>query len=67
MQRLISLFHEPQEDWPGPADIDAPEQPSVIEHSDPAVQPTAPIYFAELMEYVRERNQKFRWPREGAD
>jgi len=35
----------------------------------PELKPAAkePIYFAELMAYVRERNQKFRWPREGAD
>ena len=25
MQRLISFFQEPQDDWPGPASLDAPE------------------------------------------
>ena len=66
MQRLISFFQEPQDDWPGPASLDAPEpEPGEA----PALKPEArePIYFAELRAYVRERNQKFRWPREGAD
>ena len=67
MQRLISLFHEPQDDWPDPANlVAAPRQPG---EEAPALkpEPKEPIYFAELMAYVRERNAKFRWPREGAD
>ena len=68
MQRLISLFHEPQDDWPDPANIDA-QAPDGGEGDAPALkpEPKEPIYFAELMAYVRERNAKFRWPREGAD
>ncbi len=69
MQRLISFFHEPQDDdWPDPADVDRQQAPHFGEEA-PALkaEPKEPIYFAELMAYVRERNQKFRWPREGAD
>ena len=66
MQRLISFFQEPQDDWPGPASLDAPE-PEPGEAPALKAEPKEPIYFAELMAYVRERNQKFRWPREGAD
>ena len=66
MQRLISFFHEPQDDWPDPANVDAPpklgDDPKALKP-----EPKEPIYFAELMAYVRERNAKFRWPREGAD
>jgi hypothetical protein len=67
MQRLISFFHEPQDDWPDPAGVDA-QQPQPGQ-ARPALkaEPKEPIYFAELMAYVRERNAKFRWPREGAD
>ncbi|MGB7159735.1 MAG: hypothetical protein WBD40_16835 [Tepidisphaeraceae bacterium] len=69
MQRLISFFHEPQDDWPDPAHADAPPQnlPGDAEAPDLKPQAKEPIYFAELMAYVRERNQKFRWPCEGAD
>jgi hypothetical protein len=68
MQRLISFFHEPQDDWPNPAGADAaPPEPG--DENAPALkpEPKEPIYFAELMAYVRERNARFRWPREGAD
>ncbi|HEV2292618.1 MAG TPA: hypothetical protein VGR35_02110 [Tepidisphaeraceae bacterium] len=68
MQRLISFFHEPQDDWPDPANADTlpPQQPG---GDGPVLkaEPKEPIYFVELMAYVRERNKKFRWPREGAD
>ena len=67
MQRLISFFHEPRDDdWPDPANVDQESNPGA---DAPALkaEPKEPIYFAELMAYVRERNQKFRWPREGAD
>ena len=68
MQRLISLFNEPQDDWPDPANVDSQAPPNP---GDEAMalkpEPKEPIYFAELMAYVRERNAKFRWPREGAD
>ena len=71
MQRLISFFHEPQDDdWPDPAEVDQQRQaPNVGDDNGPALkaEPREPIYFAELMAYVRERNQRFRWPREGAD
>ena len=66
MQRLISLFQDPQDDWPDPASLDAP-LPKPGEDKALRPEPKEPIYFAELMAYVRERNQKFRWPREGAD
>ena len=66
MQRLISFFREPEDDWPDPANADtqAPQRGAA-----PALkaEPKEPIYFAELMAYVRERNQRFRWPREGSD
>lgn len=69
MQRLISFFHEPQDDWPDPANVDAQALPAAKADDERALkpEPKEPIYFAELMAYVRERNQKFRWPREGAD
>jgi hypothetical protein len=66
MQRLISFFHEPQDDWPDPASLDVSE-PAPGETPALKAEPKEPLYFAELMAYVRERNQKFRWPREGAD
>lgn len=66
MQRLISFFHEPQDDWPDPASVDQQPDPGA-EMAALKAEPKEPIYFAELMAYVRERNQKFRWPREGAD
>lgn len=67
MQRLISLFRDPQDDWPDDASLDV--QPSHSAGDPPALQPepAEPIYFAELMAYIRQRNAKFRWPREGAD
>ena len=69
MQRLISFFHDPQDDdWPDPADVDAQPPKPGAEAAALKAEPKEPIYFAELMAYVRERNQKFRWPpREGAD
>jgi hypothetical protein len=70
MQRLISFFHEPHDDdWPDPANVDAPSQNPRDGGEAPDLKPEArePIYFAELMAYVRERNQRFRWPCEGAD
>jgi hypothetical protein len=68
MQRLISFFHEPQDDWPDPANIDAQANPRAGgEAPNLKPEPREPIYFAELMAYVRERNQRFRWPCEGAD
>ena len=66
MQRLISFFHEPQDDWPDRSSLD-PQAPEPSEAPALKPEPKEPIYFAELMAYVRERNQKFRWPREGAD
>jgi len=67
MQRLISLFRDPEDDWPDQASLEV--QPKANSGGVPELKPAAkePIYFAELMAYVRERNQKFRWPREGAD
>ena len=65
MQRVISFFHEPQDDGPDPAGLHA--QPGEGEAPALKPEPKEPIYFAELMAYVRERNAKFRWPREGAD
>jgi hypothetical protein len=70
MQRLISLFRDPQDDWPDPASLaelnrKLDEAPAGDRNLKP--EPKEPIYFAELMAYVRERNAKFRWPREGAD
>jgi hypothetical protein len=69
MQRLISFFHEPQDDdWPDPANVDAQPPPAKADDEKALKpEPKEPIYFAELMAYVRERNAKFRWPREGAD
>ena len=67
MQRLISFFHEPQDDWPDPANVDAQAPPRSGEAPDLKPEPREPIYFAELMAYVRERNARFRWPCEGAD
>ncbi len=66
MQRVISFFHEPQDDGPDPAGLhgrplEGGEAPAL------KPEPREPIYFAELMAYVRERNARFRWPREGAD
>ncbi len=67
MQRLISFFHEPNDDWPEPSSRDAPPPPNLGERPALKPEPSEPLYFAELMAYVRERNEKFRWPREGAD
>ncbi len=68
MQRLISFFHDPEEDdWPDPDNVDAPPPAKGGDGPDLRPEPKEPIYFAELMAYVRERNEKFRWPREGAD
>jgi hypothetical protein len=74
VQRLISFFHKPHDDWPqndwtDPAGVDAPPpHPGDDEGAPPLnVAPKEPLYFAELMAYVRERNEKSRWPREGAD
>ena len=66
MQRLISLFQQPSDDWPDPAGLDA-QEPKPGEAPALKAEPKEPIYFAELMAYVRQRNAKFRWPREGAD
>jgi hypothetical protein len=67
MQRLISLFRDPQDDWPDPASLAELNEPKLDEAKSLKPEPKEPIYFAELMAYVRERNQKFRWPREWAD
>jgi hypothetical protein len=68
MQRLISFFRDPEDDWPDPAGLETPQPPQPRDEG-PALkpEPKEPIYFAELMAYVRERNARFRWPREGAD
>ena len=68
MQRRISLFRDPQDDWPDPASLaELNDGPKLDESKSLKPEPKEPIYFAELMAYVRERNAKFRWPREGAD
>lgn len=67
MQRLISLFQEPESPWPslaGPA-----EGPPATELK---AEPRDPLYFVELMAYLRQRNSReprtrAGVPREGAD
>ena len=54
MQRLISLFREPEElpglsHRPPPADDDKP-----VEEMD---QPDQPLYFVQLLEYLRQQRQ----------
>lgn len=67
MNQLISLFHEPKDDWPDPASLDSSALPPGEIDPPRTAQPREPVYFAELMAYVRKRNAKSRWPREGAD
>lgn len=67
MNQLISFFHEPQDDWPDPASLDAPAPPLGESGLPRHAEPKEPVYFAELMAYVRRRNAQSRWPREGAD
>lgn len=65
MQRLISFFQEPQDDeWPV---LPQDGQPRPIDATALKPEPREPVYFARLLAYVRQRNQRFRWPSEGAD
>ena len=63
MQRLISLFKEPEDPWPSLAEH--PDDDEKRAHEEP-------LYFVELMAYLRERNRASasavrKSPREGAD
>ena len=69
MQRLISLFREPEDPWPSLAAQDE-------EHNAFGEQQQGePLYFADLMAYLRDRNRaassapaaNAAEPREGAD
>ena len=65
MQRLISLFREPEDPWPSLAARGDEEHKAFGEASD------EPLYFADLMAYLRDRNRAAavsgREPREAAD
>ena len=65
MQRLISLFREPEDPWPSLAERDDEELKAFGD------EPREPLYFADLMAYLRDRNRASavatREPREGAD
>ena len=50
MERLISLFREPDYDSPAPAQQDEAEQ-------RPPQADEEPVYFKQLLEYLRQRKQ----------
>ena len=66
MQRLISLFREPEDPWPSLAAREVED-----EHKAFGVEQREPLYFADLMAYLRDRNRAnaaaAREPRDGAD
>lgn len=71
MQRLISLFREPEDPWPSLATAqDDGERQSASQLKG---EPKDPLYFVELMAYLRDRNRApgaravAHEPREGAD
>ena len=70
MQRLISLFREPEDPWPSLA---AAREESEEEQKAFGPEEREPLYFADLMAYLRDRNGRAgaaaaaREPRDGAD
>ena len=68
MQRLISLFREPEDPWPSLAESVEGRAAAELKR-----EPKDPLYFAELLAYLRDRNgavaaqSRMRSPREGAD
>jgi len=69
MQRLISLFREPEDPWPSLAARGDDEEHKAFGDE----QQREPLYFADLMAYLRDRNGRagaaaaVREPRDGAD
>ena len=68
MQRLISLFQEPEDPWPSLAEPREQRPASALKR-----EPRDPLYFVELLAYLRDRNRevaaqsRMHSPREGAD
>ena len=52
MERLISLFREPREEdgWPGSQREKSSQEPAGLE--------SEPLYFQDLLEYLREQNEQ---------
>jgi len=58
MERLISLFREPEPDG-GYVSPDAAERPlSAVQQADLKVISDEPIYFQQLLEYLRREKDK---------
>jgi hypothetical protein len=67
MNRLISLFREPEDPWPSLA-----ERAAEVPSSELPAEAGEPLYFAALMEYLHDRRRigaatAAHEPREGAD
>jgi len=57
MERLISLFREPEPDG-GYVSPDAAERPLSVQQADLKVISDEPIYFQQLLEYLRREKDK---------
>ena len=60
MRRLISLFKEPQDAYLSPALSDAERAKALANADAPRAEGDEPIYFQELLAYLRQRNQQQR-------
>ena len=56
MERLISLFREPEGD--GYRSPDAPRPVEQVEQADLKVLSDEPIYFKQLLEYLRQEKEQ---------